>query len=143
MLIAIVIAIFWIFGYPPTIYMLQLPVYILLAFAFCTAWGSFASYLGAMSKDFCQLIKSLMTAVFWLSGIMWNANTITIGWIKKFLMVNPVTFIVNGFRNCFINNVWIWEQPKRLLYFAVILLALVLLGQWARKKLKKEIADVL
>ena len=29
-----------------------------------------------------------------------------------FLKINPVTYLVNGFRNCFINKVWFWEQPS-------------------------------
>ena len=58
-------------------------------------------------------------------------------------MINPVTFLSNGFRNCFINQVWIFEQPKRLLYFGIVTILLLLLTIWAYKKLRKEIPDVL
>ena len=89
-------------------------------FIFCTIWSLFASLLSAISKDFGNLVKSMVTAVFWLSGILWDANTINISWLKKLLMINPVTFLTNGFRNCFIYHNWIWEQPKRLLYFIIV-----------------------
>lgn len=142
-LLVIVILIFALFGFAPDIYMLQLPFYILLSFIFFTLWALFSSFIGAISKDFVNLVKSFITAIFWLSGILWNAETVAIPWLKKILMINPVTFLVNGFRNCFINKIWFWEQPKRLLYFAIITLILFLLGLWSYKKLRKDIADVL
>lgn len=142
-LILVVIVIFWIFGYPPDIYMLQLPFYLLLTFIFFTLWSLFASFIGAISKDFINLVKSFITAIFWLSGILWDPEGIKIPWLKKFLNLNPVTFLVNGFRNCFINKIWFWEQPKRLMYFAIITIILFIAAIWAYKKLRKEIADVL
>jgi len=142
-LMAIMIVIFICMGYPPTVYILQLPIYMILMFIFFTIWSLFASLLSSMSKDFGNLVKSMVTAVFWLSGILWNPDTIKIGWIKKILMINPVTFLSNGFRNCFINQVWIFEQPKRLLYFGIVTILLLLLTIWAYKKLRKEIPDVL
>ncbi len=142
-LMAIMIGIFIGMGYPPSIYLLQLPFYMILMFLFFTIWSLFASLLSAMSKDFANLVKSMITAVFWLSGILWNPETIKIGWIKKLLMINPVTFLTNGFRNCFINETWFWEQPKRFLYFVVITILLLVLAIWTYKKLRKEIPDVL
>ena len=142
-LIIVVIIIFALFKYKPDPYLLQLPFYLLLSFIFCTLWSLFSSFIGAISKDFINLIRSLITAVFWLSGILWNPDTVANHTLKKFLMVNPVTFLINGFRNCFINKIWFWEQPKRLLYFCVIIFVLLLASLWSYKKLRKDIADVL
>lgn len=142
-LMLIVIIIFWLFGYPPSIYYLQLPVYMILMFIFFDAWSLFASLLASISKDFLNLVKALVSAVFWLSGIIWDANSVTIPGLKKFLNLNPVTFFVNGFRNCFINQVWFWEQPKRFLYLGISFAIILVLALWAYKKLRKEIPDVL
>lgn len=142
-LMGIVILIFILMGYPPTIYLLQMPLYMLLMFIFFTIWSLFASLLSSMSKDFGNLVKAMVTAVFWLSGILWNPETITIGWVKKILMINPVTYLTTGFRNCLINHVWFWEQPKRLLYFGIVTAIMLILAIWTYKKLRKEIPDVL
>lgn len=142
-LVIIMIIIFCVAGHTPTIYILQLPFYMLLMYIFFTIWSLFASLLSSMSKDFGNLVKSMVTAVFWLSGILWNPDTIQIGWVKKLLMLNPVTFLTTGFRNCFINHTWFWEQPKRLMYFIIITVIMLILAIWTYRKLRKEIPDVL
>jgi len=143
MLLVLTIIIFVAMGHTPNIYILQLPFYMLLNFIFFTVFSLFSSLLSAMSKDFSNLVKSFITAIFWLSGILWNPNTIKIKWLKKIMMINPVTYIVEGYRNCFINGVWFWEQPKRLLYFVIILAILSLVSIWTYRRLRKEIPDVL
>ncbi len=142
-LIIVMILIFVFMGYPPSIYIIQLPIYILLSFLMFTVFSLFSSLLSCMSKDFANLVKSLVTAVFWLSGIVWNVNTIDIPWLKLLLKANPVTYIVEGFRNCFIHKVWIWESPKTLLCFLAILFIMTILSVVIYKKLRKEIPDVL
>ena len=142
-LIGIMLLIFILMGYYPDIYVIQTLFYTLLTFIFLSIWGLFSSIITAISKDFLNLIKSLMTAFLWLSGILWNPDSVTIPWVKVFLNLNPITFLVNGFRNCFINKIWFWEQPKRLLYFAIITLILLVCALWAYKKVRKDIPDVL
>lgn len=142
-LIYIVIIIFRLFGYAADIYLIQLPIYMLLMFLLMNAWGVFSGHLAAISKDYGNLVKSFITAVFWLSGIIWNPDTIKSATLKRFLNLNPVTFFVNGFRNTFINKIWIWEQPKRLLYFIICMVIMYMLALWVYKKLRKEIPDVL
>ena len=143
LLVVIVILIFIFMGYPPDIYIVQLPFYMLCMFIFFTIWSLFSSLLASMSKDFGNLVKSMVTAVFGLSGILWNPETIALPWLKKLLMLNPVTFITTGFRNCFINHVWFFEQPKRLLYFVIITAIMLGIAIWTYKRLRKEIPDVL
>lgn len=143
-LLVIMILIFIIMGYPPDIYLLQLPIYMLLSFMFFTVFSLFSSLLACMSKDFSNLVKSLVTAVFWLSGIIWNINTLKdIPWLKSLLKINPVTYLVEGYRNCFIHKTWIWGSPKTLIAFLTILLVMIFAAIWIYRRLRKEIPDVL
>lgn len=142
-LLVITVIIFIAMGYPPDIYLLQLPFYLILNFAFFTVFSLLASLLSSMSKDVSNLIKSFITAIFWLSGIIWNVNDLDIGWLKKLLMINPVTYLIEGYRNCFINKVWFWQEPEKLICFLVVLALVAVFALWAYKKLRKEIPDVL
>lgn len=138
------VIVFWASGYAPTVYLLQLPVYIFFMYMLSNAWALFAGMVSAISKDFSNLVKAFNSAVFWLSGVIWNiSNVADRKWLNAFMMINPVTFITNGFRNCFVNKVWFFDQPKRLLYFCVIYFAMAFMSLWAYKKLRKEIPDVL
>ena len=143
-IVVIVIIIFCISGYTPPIQIIQLPFYMILMFLFFNAWSLFAGLISAMSRDFANLVKSFNISVFWLSGILWNIENVADNKIiHTILMLNPVTFICYGYRNCFINHVWFFEQPKRLIYFLCWYLVLGFLSIWAYKKLRKEIPDVL
>ena len=115
----------------------------LMMFLFFTAWGLFAGVLAAISQDFLNLVKSLIQALFWLSGILYDASKIEIVWVKKILLFNPVTICANGYRNVFIKHVWFWETPQELINYAIVLLVMAVLAVWAYGRLKKEIPDVL
>lgn len=142
-LMVIVFLIYICTGHFPDVYWIQIPVYTLLMFLFFVFWGLFSSMLSAMSKDFLNLVKSLTTAVFWLSGIMWNVETIDIHWLRVVLYFNPVTYIASGYRNCFIYKRWFFEQPLQLAIFGFMLIVMLLCALRAYKKLIKEIPDVL
>lgn len=142
-LLIIVIAIYVLSGYYPDIYYLQLPVYMLFMVLFFIVWGLFSSMLGAMSNDFLNLVKSLTTAIFWMSGILWDVNSIGIRWLQILLYFNPVTYIATGYRNVFIYKTWFWQEPQQLLIFAAMFVLMAIAAVWSYRKLIKEIPDVL
>lgn len=142
-LLLITCALFMLFGFKPDIYWLQLPVYMIMMFLFFVAWALFGGLLAVMSKDFLNLVKTITTALFWLSGILYDPNGITQVWIRRILMFNPVTIITSGYRNCFIYKQWFWENPQLLINFGIMFVIMILLSLWAYKKLRKELADVL
>ncbi|MBQ4649266.1 MAG: ABC transporter permease [Firmicutes bacterium] len=142
-LVLVMILIYVTFGYMPTIYYLQIPFYMLLMFLFFTAWGLFAGVLSAISRDFLNLVKSLTQALFWMSGILYDATTINVDWIRAILLFNPVTIIANGYRNVFINQRWFWEDWQQLVNFAIVYVVMMVLAVWAYRRLHKDIPDVL
>ena len=131
------------FGYMPDIYYLQLPIYIMFMFVFFTFWGLFSGMLSAMSKDFLNLVKAFTTAIFWVSGIMYDVSDIKQQIIKDVLMFNPVTIIANGYRHVFIDKEWLFETPEEIRNYFIVLVIMIFLAIWAYKKLYKDIADVL
>lgn len=142
-LLMIVVVLFILFGYPVDIYYLQLPVYIVLMYAFFTLWSMFASLLSAMSKDFANVVNSFVTAVFWVSGIMWDVNKINNPLLAKLLLFNPVTFIATGYRNVFIYKRWFFQDTFALCAFAAMLAGMAGLALYTFHRLRRDIADVL
>jgi len=142
-LMSITLTLFIVLGFWPDVYWLQLPIYMFLMVMFFIFWALFSSMLSAISKDFLNLVKSFTTAIFWLSGILWDINTISNPIIKTILMFNPVTFFATGYRNCLIYKTWIWEEPEAFGAFAVVTIVLLMAAVWSYNKLRKEIPDVL
>ena len=142
-LIVIVVLLFRINGYKLDIYMLQVVFYMLMSFLFLEVWSIFSSMIGAISKDFVNLVRSINILIFWLSGIIWDVNSISINWVKQVLWFNPIAYLINGYRNCFINKVFFFEEPIQLLVFIGTLILLTILAVISHNKLRKEIADVL
>jgi ABC-type polysaccharide/polyol phosphate export permease len=103
----------------------------------------FASLLSAMSKDFSTMVSSFVTAIFWVSGIMWDVNRINNPVLAKVLMFNPVTFIATGYRNVFIYKRWFFEDTFALFAFAAVLAVMFGLALYTFHRLRRDIADVL
>ncbi len=143
LLVIIMILIFWVSGYPPIIYYLNIPVYMIMMFVWFTIWGLFAGMLSAMSRDFLNLIKALSQAIFWMSGIIYDVNGIDVHWIKAILSYNPVTIIATGFRYTFIKHQWFFEDMYMLRCYLICLIVVILLAIWAYKKTYQDIPDVL
>lgn len=141
--VILVMLIFIISGKMPDIYWLQLPLYTLLMFLFFTTWSLFAGMLGVVSKDFLHLVRSSTMVLFWMSAILFDAEKISSPGFRRILRYNPITIIVNGYRNTFIHKVWFWEKWTELRNFGIVYLLMLLLAVWAYKRLVKEIPDVL
>ena len=142
-LLAISVVLFMCFGYMPDKYMLQIPLYMLMMFAFFTEWALLAGMLSAISKDFQNLVVAFSSAIFWMSGIIYNVDDIRHTWVRILLKFNPVTVISSGYRYTFIYKKWFWEDPISLLCFSITFIVFFILALVFYKKLRKEIPDVL
>ena len=108
-------------------YMLQLPLVMVFMFLFWVAWSMALSPLSAISRDFSNLLKTLGTPFFWLSGILFDIS----GWPRTARLVasfNPVTWVVQSVRDCFIYNKWFFTDWESFLPFLFVLLIFVVLA---------------
>lgn len=142
-LLVVTIVLFVMFGFLPDVYYLQIPIYMLMMFAFFTVWALLSGLLSAISKDFQNLVTSFSQAIFWMSGILYDVDTIRHDWIRLLLKFNPVTVISGGYRKAFIYKQWFYEDPVELACYLTTLTLFTLAALWAYRKLRKEIPDVL
>ena len=142
-LLGVTIALFMCFGHMPDIYLLQIPFYMLLMFAFFTVYSLLTGMLSAISKDFQNLVRSLSTAVFWMSGIIYNVDDIPHRWLRIILKFNPVTVVSSGYRRAFIYKKWFWQDSVSLICFFVTFSIFTVFAIRSYKRLRKDIPDVL
>ena len=75
---------------------------------------------------------------------MWNIESMMDGGVvKTILKLNPMYYVVNGYRNALINKHWFWETPLQMIYFWAITLLILGVGLLIFRRLRKHFADVL
>lgn len=126
----------------PTVYWLQLPIYLVLMYLFGVMWRMFSCVFGTFSKDFSMTIKSFGSVFIWISGVFFKLDTINNRVIRNILLMNPSALMVRGYRNVFINNKWIWET-KDWLRILISFVIMLFLSIWAQRKYARELPDML
>lgn len=143
--VAFVIVVFALFGYFPDIYVIQVIYY---SFAMCVLVLGLVYMTSAIMiffRDLGQLINVILQVGIWITPIMWNINILdnTHPTLQMILKLNPIYYIVAGYRDAFINKVWFFEHWKYTLYFWVVTAIVFLIGTTVYKRLRVHFADVL
>lgn len=131
-----------IYGFYPSQYTIQLIYY-----SFCTFFMALAISYGTCAiviffKDLGQIINIFLQIGMWMTPIMWS-YTIVPNRFQWILKLNPMYYIVEGYRDTIINHVWFFQRYFQTVYFWSISLGLFALGAMLFKKLKPHFADVL
>jgi len=138
----ILILIYAVYGIFPGIHLLDILYYNVCLILFITAISYFISTLNVFFKDTTQIVGILLQFGIWLTPIMWVESVIPEKyiWIIK---LNPIYYIVNGYREALINGVWFYEHPIQTLYFWTFTLFASVIGSMFYKKMRPHFADVL
>lgn len=144
-LTGMVIIIYCFYGHFPNVNYLQLLYYMLCQFLLLTPFALFNSTLSVLSQDYGNLIKSLTTAVFWLSGIMYDISSIHNVTLRRILRINPITYICSGYRDCYIYHEWFFGETKyrSTLGFFGVVICMWMLSMYVYKRTRKDLPDVL
>ena len=59
------------------------------------------------------------------------------------LKLNPVFYIVNGYRDAMFSGKWFWQDMASTAYFWIVTIVLFLIGSTIFRRLKVHFADVL
>lgn len=140
--LSIVVVMMLIMGFYPSIYWFQLPFYILMLSLLLFGFGLLLASLSVFTKDVAQFVGALLQVGFWVTPIFWSFSRVPEQylWILNF---NPMVYIVNGYRNTFLNNVWFWEDGTFLFSFLSFTLVFMFLGIFVYKKLRPHFGDVI
>jgi teichoic acid transport system permease protein len=133
------------YGYLPDLYYLQLFYYtgglLILTLGLCYATSAVVVFF----RDLSQMINILLQVGVWLTPIMWIAEDTLAAhpMLCKVLKLNPVYYVVNGYRDAFIYKHWFWERPLWTLYFWCFTIGALWFGTSIFKRLRVHFADVI
>ncbi len=132
-----------IYNFVPNILMI---LYIIFAtYCFLISLTRFTSALSTLVPDFSNLLGIIMQLFFWFTPIVWDLSMIAgHNKILAFLKSMPFTYLITGFRNCFMGENIITEKfGLYTVIFWIITIIIYIWGNYVFKKSKKDFADVL
>ena len=93
-----------------------------------------------------QIVSICLQFGMWLTPIMWIVEASPLMGhpvIMKILKLNPMYYIVSGYRDTFLMKTWFWEHAGWTVYFWIFTILCFLFGSWVFKRLRIHFADVL
>lgn len=142
-LVAALLIVYFLCGQKLDLYLLQLPVAMVLMVVFFYMFSLMTSCLSAISKDFCNLMRTLSTPIFWLSGIIFDVFSLDYDWLTFILMFDPVTFITSMYRAAIYDKMWIWERTGAVEGFVIVFVATLICTVLVYKRTHEEVPDVI
>ncbi|MFH1155449.1 MAG: ABC transporter permease [Pseudomonadota bacterium] len=140
--ILVILMAFRFYKYPFDRYMLQILYYFPAVLFLLLGISWLTSSLSIFLKDIGQVIAVLLQFGFWLTPIFWSLDLLPERY-HPIIKLNPVYYIIQGYRDTFIHKVWFWQHPHYTIYFWSFALVMFVGGGLIFKRLKPHFADVL
>ena len=141
--VAFIFFIFKCYNMPLSIFNIQVIYYSIALTAY--SWGLvlFLSALSVFFRDISQIVMIVLQIGFWATPIFWNINDIENEAVIKIIKLNPIYYIVEGYRDSFIYNIPFWKHVEESYYFWGGTLVIGMLGYFVFKRLRPHFADEL
>jgi lipopolysaccharide transport system permease protein len=140
--VSIVMAILLLSGIRPSIFWLQAIYYLAASLFLMLGLSWLISAIGVFVKDITHIVAIFLRLGFWVTPIFWNINMIPEQY-RIFLKINPIFYIVQGYRESFIYQVPVWHHPVITIYFWFVACVTFLIGVFVFLRFRPHFADVL
>ena len=133
------------YGMYPDLYTLQVFYYSLCMMIFVLGVSYITCSIIVFFRDLGQIISIALQVGIWATPILWNLNSLMASHpqLKFLFKLNPMNYIVEGYRNALIDKIWFWETFYSTAYFWILTLCMFAFGAIIFKRLKVHFADVL
>ncbi|TXK76917.1 ABC transporter permease [Paenibacillus sp. N3.4] len=140
--IVILFIIYFVYGYEFHLHNVLILYYMICSIVFLVGINLLTSSLNVFFKDTGQIIAIITQFGFWVTPIFWMLKTVPERY-HFLIKLNPLYYIVEGYRSALFTNEKIFDHPNLTIYFWLISIVLISSGWILFKKLKPHFADVL
>lgn len=141
-LMGILIILLQFFGYPVSVYYIQLPYFMAATIIFLFALALITSTLASIARDVQMFVQSIMRILLYLSPILWWPKENLPDWAFTLMQANPFFYLIEGHRAALLGTGWyIWSSYS--LYFWGITLVMLWIGTALHVKFRKHFIDFL
>ncbi len=129
----------------PGIHLLQLPYYLLCLFVFLISFTLLGSTISIIIRDFQTMLQSGMRLMFFLTPVFWDPSILAKSYpaILTFLKLNPLYYLIEGFRATFLGEIWFFNDLVYTLYFWSITLFILFVGSFLHMRFRNKFIDYL
>ena len=131
-----------IYGYYPSIYTIQLIYYSFCLFILVLGICYTTCAVMVFFKDLGQIINIALQIGMWATPILWDIESIGPR-AQMLVKINPLVYIVNGYRSTILEKAWFFEDFYSTMYFWIFTVVIFGIGALVFKRLKVHFADVL
>lgn len=141
-LLIVAIIVCWFHGFLPGLHSMQLVYYLAAMFFLLLGLGWITSSTSIFVQDVSNVVGIIVQFGFWLTPIIWNITRVPqkYQWIIK---LNPMCYIVNGYRDSLIYQVPFWSKPYETIYFWLFTVIALLVGVVVFRRLKPHFGEVI
>ena len=126
---------------PITIYWIQILYYLFATVFLLTGISWFTSSISLFFPDIKYIITIVMRVLFFFTPIFWEVKNIPEHMLIYFRL-NPLYYIVRGYRDSFLYNVPFWKNPVDTIYFWIISIVFFIIGVMVFKRLRPYFAEM-
>lgn len=138
-----IVGMYLLYGYSFQISWLSMVYYSFAMTVLITGIAFIVSSLAVFLKDASQIVGIILQIGFWLTPVFWADSSMNAS-VLRILKLNPLYYIISGYRDAFIYGVHFWQESVRLtLYFWIAAGFVLLAGIKVYKKLEVHFADLL
>ena len=124
------------YGYWPSVYSLQLIYYFVCNFVLVLGLVYATSAIVIFFRDLTQIISIFLQVGIWMTPIMWDIQMLDkVPWLMKLFRLNPMYYIVTGYRDSMLGHVGISAHMIWTVYFWVLTAILFIIGTIIFKRL--------
>jgi len=134
------------FGIYPSVHWIEYIYYLFCMIVFMFSFSLFNSTISVLVRDYQFLLQSVTRLLFFLLPIFWDISH-QLGQdhprLLALIKLNPLFYIIDGFRNRFLSGSWFFQDMKYTLYFWLFTLLLLTVGSLLHMKFRDKFVDFL
>lgn len=134
-----------VYGCYPTVYTIQILYYSICTFVFVLGLSYTTCAIVVFFRDLTQIISIVLQVGMWATPILWSISVLDNKppiW-TTIIKINPLVYIVNGYRSALCEKAWFFEDFYSTMYFWIFTVVVFGIGALIFKRLKVHFADVL
>ena len=141
-LVAVTLILLMLNGYYPSIYWLQIIYFTFCTFMLVLGMSYITCSIVVFFRDLGQIISIALQVGVWITPIMWHLDDLSRP-MQILFKINPVYYVVDGYRMALLDHMWFWEHFYSTAYFWIFTVVTFLIGALVFKRLKVHFADIL